>query len=82
MPGAVTMLSVMPCTSNALCSIGTPGLTRVSSSVLLVQASITAIWTVVHPPTEYDYSEGYFAVFVEDPDGTRWEFAHIPTPTH
>ncbi|MFE9328531.1 VOC family protein [Nocardia sp. NPDC052278] len=39
-------------------------------------------WTVVHPPREYDYSEGYFAVFVTDPDGVRWEFAHIPTPTH
>jgi catechol 2,3-dioxygenase-like lactoylglutathione lyase family enzyme len=37
-------------------------------------------WTVVHQPQEYDYSDGYFAVFVEDLDGNRWEFAHIPTP--
>lgn len=39
-------------------------------------------WTVVHPPTEYDYSNGYYSVFVEDPDGVRWEIAHIPNPTH
>lgn len=46
------------------------------------KAVVDGGWTVVHPPTEYDYSEGYFAVFIEDPDGVRWEFAHIPTPTH
>ncbi|TVZ76731.1 VOC family protein [Streptomyces sp. BK340] len=36
-------------------------------------------WTVVHEPREYpEYAEGYFAVFVEDPDGLRIEVAHIP----
>ncbi|GIM94419.1 VOC family protein [Paractinoplanes toevensis] len=28
---------------------------------------------VVHPPQEYDYMPGYYAVFVEDPSGVRWE---------
>lgn len=46
------------------------------------QVVVDGNWTVVHPPKEYDYSDGYYAVFVEDPDGIRWEFAHIPTPTH
>lgn len=37
-------------------------------------------WTVVHEPQEYPhYSPGYFAVFVEDPSGIRFEVAHIPT---
>lgn len=28
---------------------------------------------IVHPAQEYDYMPGYFAVFLEDPDGVRWE---------
>ncbi|MEU7631817.1 VOC family protein [Nocardia sp. NPDC049220] len=40
-------------------------------------------WTIVHSPREYpEYRDGYYAVFVADPDGVRWEFAHIPNPTH
>ncbi|WP_280345962.1 VOC family protein [Nocardia neocaledoniensis] len=40
-------------------------------------------WTVVHAPREYpDYAPGYYATFVEDPDGIRWEVAHIPTAPH
>ncbi|GAB3703915.1 VOC family protein [Nocardiopsis oceani] len=36
-------------------------------------------WTVVHPPRAYpEYTEGYYAVFVEAPGGQRLEFAHIP----
>jgi catechol 2,3-dioxygenase-like lactoylglutathione lyase family enzyme len=35
--------------------------------------------TVVHPPQEYDYMPGYYAVFVEDPFGVRWEVFHAPT---
>ncbi|MFD9514443.1 VOC family protein [Streptomyces mirabilis] len=36
-------------------------------------------WTIVHEPREYpEYAPGYFAVFVEDPDGIRIEVAHIP----
>jgi len=39
------------------------------------------LWTVVHPPTTFEYSPEYFATFVTDPDsGVRWEFAHIPVP--
>ena len=34
---------------------------------------------VVHPPTEYDYKPGYYAVFVEDPSGVRWEVCTTPT---
>lgn len=40
------------------------------------EAMVKGGWTVVHAPREYDY-----AVFVADPDGNRWEFAHIPIPT-
>ncbi|SUA48669.1 Glyoxalase-like domain [Nocardia africana] len=40
-------------------------------------------WNVVHDPRHYpDYAEGYYAVFITDPDGIRWEIAHIPTPPH
>jgi len=42
-------------------------------------ACIDEGWTVVHEPREYpEYSSGYFAVFVEDPDGLRVEIAYIP----
>ena len=42
-------------------------------------AVVTGGWTVVFPPREYpDYAPGYYAVFVEDPDGSRWEFVHCP----
>lgn len=44
-------------------------------------AVVAGGWTVVFAPKLYpDYAEGYYAVFVEDPDGSRWEFAHIPNP--
>jgi catechol 2,3-dioxygenase-like lactoylglutathione lyase family enzyme len=37
---------------------------------------------VLDPPTDYSgrpgYGEGYFAVFVSDPDGVKLEVAHIP----
>ncbi|WP_269749642.1 hypothetical protein [Nocardia fusca] len=37
----------------------------------------------LHEPREYpDYAPGYYATFLEDPDGIRWEVAHIPNPTH
>lgn len=40
-------------------------------------------WTVVHAPREYPgYADDYYAVFITDPDGIRWEIAHIPTPVH
>lgn len=43
------------------------------------KAVVDGEWTVVHEPREYpEYSEGYFAVFVEDPDGIRVEVAYIP----
>lgn len=38
--------------------------------------------TVLDPPTDYSgqpgYDEGYFAVFVADPDGVKLEVAYIP----
>lgn len=43
-------------------------------------AVVAGGWRVVFSPREYpDYADGYFAVFVEDPDGSRWEFLHTPT---
>lgn len=50
------------------------------SVVLSVHDAVKAgNWRVVHEPREYpDYGKGYFAVFVEDPDGIRIEVAYIP----
>ncbi|MGW6728782.1 VOC family protein [Nocardia sp. NPDC055029] len=69
---------------------GRPGWQHASYEVddaATVDAVHTAVveggWTVVHAPREYpDYAAGYYAVFVEDPDGIRWEVAHIPNSTH
>ncbi len=36
--------------------------------------------TVLDPPAEYDYTPGYYAVFFADPDGLKFEFAHMPPP--
>ena len=33
---------------------------------------------VLDPPAEYPYSPGYFAVYFADPDGLKFEFAHVP----
>jgi glyoxylase I family protein len=34
---------------------------------------------VLHPPREYpEYTQGYYAVFLTDPDGIKLEFAHLP----
>ncbi len=36
--------------------------------------------TIVHPPGDYpQYSEGYYAVFFEDPDGLYLEFTYTPS---
>ncbi|USY17810.1 VOC family protein [Nocardiopsis exhalans] len=67
-------------------TLGRPGWHHASfsvterESVLRVHEAVASSgWTVVHKPREYpEYSEGYFAVFVEDPDGIRIEVAHIP----
>src|SRR3981189_1823142 len=33
---------------------------------------------VVDAPAEYPYAHGYFAVYFTDPDGLKFEFAHMP----
>ena len=39
-------------------------------------------FAVLDPPTRYDhYSEGYYAAFFRDPDGSKIEIAFIPVPT-
>jgi glyoxylase I family protein len=35
---------------------------------------------LLHPPSEYPYLPGYYAVFFTDPDGIKLEYAHIPLP--
>ncbi|MDP9850418.1 VOC family protein [Streptosporangium lutulentum] len=67
---------------------GRPGLQHAAMEVenramvdAVHEAVVAGGGTVVHAPREYDYAEGYYAVFVTDSDGNRWEFAHIPTPT-
>jgi catechol 2,3-dioxygenase-like lactoylglutathione lyase family enzyme len=64
---------------------GDPGLQHVAFAVddrATVEAVHTAAvdngWTIVHPPREYDYTPGYFAVFITDTAGNRLEIAHIP----
>ncbi len=32
----------------------------------------------VHPPKEDDWAPGYYSVLIEDPDGVRLEFNHVP----
>jgi catechol 2,3-dioxygenase-like lactoylglutathione lyase family enzyme len=45
----------------------------------LHQIAVDAGWTVVREPKAYlRFSEGYYASFVEDDNGIRFEFAHIP----
>lgn len=34
--------------------------------------------TVLDAPAEYDYEEGYYAVFFLDPDGMKLEVMHVP----
>lgn len=68
---------------------GRPGLQHLAIEVpdqqtveAIHDAVVAGGWTVVFAPQLYpDYAEGYYAVFVEDPDGSRWEFAHIPNAT-
>ncbi len=50
-------------------------------TVLAVHKAVTTGgWIVVHEPRDYpEYSDGYFAVFVEGPCGVRIEVAHIPS---
>jgi catechol 2,3-dioxygenase-like lactoylglutathione lyase family enzyme len=33
---------------------------------------------VLDAPAEYPYAHGYFAVYFTDPDGLKFEFAHVP----
>lgn len=41
---------------------------------LLVSEGIT----VLDAPAEYDYTPGYYAVFIADPDGMKLELVHEP----
>lgn len=34
---------------------------------------------ILDPPSEYDYTPGYYAVFFRDPDGVKLEVVHEPT---
>jgi glyoxylase I family protein len=34
--------------------------------------------TIESGPEEYDYSPGYYAVFIHDPDGLKLEIVHAP----
>jgi catechol 2,3-dioxygenase-like lactoylglutathione lyase family enzyme len=34
--------------------------------------------TVLDPPAEYPYSDGYYALFFADPDGMKIEYVHCP----
>ncbi|MFG2042132.1 VOC family protein [Dactylosporangium sp. NPDC048998] len=67
---------------------GRPGLQHIALEVDepgLVDAVFRTVvdvgGTVVHEPRFYDYTDGYYAVFVEDPDGSRLEIVHIPAGT-
>ena len=34
--------------------------------------------TILDPPADYPYSDGYYAVFFADPDGIKLEYVHCP----
>jgi glyoxylase I family protein len=34
--------------------------------------------TILDPPADYPYTEGYYAVYFADPDGLKLEFVHSP----
>ncbi|HEY5071006.1 MAG TPA: VOC family protein [Caulobacteraceae bacterium] len=34
--------------------------------------------TIVHPPKDDDWAQGYYSVLFEDPDGVRLEINHVP----
>ncbi len=34
--------------------------------------------TILDPPADYPYTEGYYAVFFADPDGIKLEYVHSP----
>lgn len=34
--------------------------------------------TILDPPADYPYTEGYYAVFFADPDGVKLEYVHSP----
>ncbi|MEV6927094.1 VOC family protein [Dactylosporangium sp. NPDC051485] len=66
---------------------GTPGLQHIALQVdnrdvvdAAHHAAATAGGTIIHAAQPFHYSAGYYATFVEDPDGTRLEIAHIPVP--
>ncbi|MGI5243105.1 VOC family protein [Dactylosporangium sp. CA-139066] len=67
---------------------GTPGLQHLAFQVddrttvdAAHHAAAAAGGTIVHPPHDYpEYADGYYATFVEDPDGSRFEVASIPQP--
>ena len=35
---------------------------------------------ILDPPSEYDYTEGYYAVFFADPDAVKLEVVYEPVP--
>ena len=69
---------------------GRPGLQHIAFEVTsrdtvdaIHAAAVMGGGTVIHAPQEYpEYSPGYYATFLDDADGSRWEFTHIPAPTH
>ena len=63
---------------------GRPGLQHVALHVdepelvdTFCRAAMGTGAAIVHEPRFYDYMPGYYAVFVEDPDGSRIEVVHI-----
>ncbi|WP_432983045.1 VOC family protein [Dactylosporangium sp. CA-233914] len=64
---------------------GRPGLQHIALHVhepglvdAVFRTVVDAVGTIVHEPRFYDYMDGYYAVFAEDPDGSRLEIVHIP----
>ncbi|WP_432974964.1 VOC family protein [Dactylosporangium sp. CA-233914] len=65
---------------------GSPGLQHLAFQVdnpvtvdAAHRAAVAAGGTIVHGPRLYpEYADGYYATFVEDPDGSRFEVAYIP----
>ena len=84
--GAVTISPNNPGSANKIHDRYSPGLHHFAFSAdgredvdRLYQFLLDHEVKILDAPAEYDYMEGYYAVFFADPDGMKLELAHIPT---
>ena len=84
--GAITLSPAKPDSPNKTHDRYSPGLHHFAFSAdsredvdRLYQFLLDNNVEILDAPAEYDYMEGYYAVFFADPDGMKLELAHIPS---